>query len=160
MTETTINHKLTAVLYADVVGYSRLTRQDEIGTHRQVMSVLDYASATIKNNDGVVLRYAGDAILAEFQSMVAATMAAVSIQNELFARNLDEEDKEEVGAIHPGASVKTWEGCIELIQDHARREGLNSELPDFYSDLFNRAIASGYGEEDVASIVKVLRENA
>jgi class 3 adenylate cyclase len=96
MTETTINHKLTAVLYADVVDYSRLTRQDEIGTHQQVMSVLDYASDTIKKNDGVVLRYAGDAILAEFQSMVAATMAAVSIQNELFARNLDEADNEKV----------------------------------------------------------------
>lgn len=96
MTETTINHKLTAVLYADVVGYSRLTRQDEMGSHQQVMAVLDYASDTIKKNDGVVLRYAGDAILAEFQSMVAATMAAVSIQNELFARNLDEADHEKV----------------------------------------------------------------
>ena len=61
-------------------------------------------------------------------------------------------------AIHPGASVKTWEGCIKLIQDHARFRELNSEIPDFYSDLFNRAIDSGYGEEDVASIVKVLRE--
>jgi hypothetical protein len=39
------------------------------------MSVLDYASDTIKINDGVVLRYAGDAFLAEFQSIIAATMA-------------------------------------------------------------------------------------
>jgi hypothetical protein len=49
---------------------------------------------------------------------------------------------------------------IELNQDHARLRGLNSEIPDFYSGLFKRAIDSGYGEEDVASIVKVLRENA
>jgi 3-hydroxyisobutyrate dehydrogenase-like beta-hydroxyacid dehydrogenase len=69
-------------------------------------------------------------------------------------------DNYEVGAILPGASVNTWEGCIKLIQDHARLGKLNSEIPDFYSDLFNRAIDSGYGEEDVASIVKVLRENA
>ena len=66
----------------------------------------------------------------------------------------------EVGAIHPGASVNVWEGCIKLIQDHARLGKLNSEIPDFYSDLFKRAIDSGYGEEDVASIVKVLRKNA
>jgi 3-hydroxyisobutyrate dehydrogenase-like beta-hydroxyacid dehydrogenase len=69
-------------------------------------------------------------------------------------------DNYEVGAIHPGASVNTWEGCIKLIQDHARLKKLNSEIPDFYSDLFNRAIDSGYGEEDVAAIVKVLRQNA
>jgi len=68
-------------------------------------------------------------------------------------------DNYQVGAIHPGASVKTWEGCIKLVQDHANLRGINSEIPDFYSGLFNRAIDSGYGEEDVASIVKVLREN-
>jgi len=78
------------------------------------------------------------------------------------ARNLADmvyADNYQVGAIHPGASVKTWEGCIKLIQDHANLRGINSEIPDFYSGLFNRAIDSGYGEEDVASIVKVLREN-
>lgn len=62
-----------------------------------------------------------------------------------------------VGAIHPGASIKTWEGCIKLIQRHAKLNGMNSEIPDFYSDLFNRAIDSDFGEEDVASLVKVLR---
>lgn len=96
MTENTVNRKLTAVFYADVVDYSRLTRQDEVGTHQQVMSVLDYISDTIKNSGGTVLRYAGDAILAEFQSMVAATMAAVTIQNELFARNIDMANDEKV----------------------------------------------------------------
>ena len=68
-------------------------------------------------------------------------------------------DNYEVGAIPPGASVNVWEGCIKLIQDHAGVRELNSEIPDLYSDLFNRAIDSGYVEEDVASIVKLLREN-
>ena len=63
-----------------------------------------------------------------------------------------------VGAIHPGASIKTWEGCIKLIRNHAKLNEMNSEIPDFYSDLFNRAIDSDLGEEDVASIVKVLRQ--
>ena len=74
MAESTVNRKLTAVLYADVADYCRLTRQDEVGTHHQVMSVLDYASDAIRDGGGTVLRYAGDAILAEFQSVVAATM--------------------------------------------------------------------------------------
>lgn len=63
-----------------------------------------------------------------------------------------------LGAIHPGASVRVWEGCIQLVQGHARVNKLNSEVPDFISGLFRRAIDSGYGEEDVAALVKVLRK--
>ena len=63
-----------------------------------------------------------------------------------------------VDAIHPGASIKTWEGCIQLIQDHANFNDMNSEIPDFFSHLFNQALKSGFGEEDVAAIVKVLRD--
>jgi len=96
MTEQSISRKLTAVMYADIAGYSRLTRQDEVGSHYQVMSVLDCASDAIKNGGGTVLRYAGDAILAEFRSVVAAMTTAVNIQNELLARNRDKADDEKV----------------------------------------------------------------
>jgi 3-hydroxyisobutyrate dehydrogenase-like beta-hydroxyacid dehydrogenase len=62
-----------------------------------------------------------------------------------------------LGAIHPGASVRVWEGCVQLIQDHARTSGINDEVPKFVSRLFKKAIALGYGEEDVAALVKALR---
>ena len=65
-----------------------------------------------------------------------------------------------VGAIHPGASVTVWEGALQSIQNHAQVNSINSEVPDFISRLFKRAIATGYGEEDVAALVKVLREGA
>ncbi len=96
MTEQSVKRKLTAVLYADIVGYSRLSRQDEVGAHHQVMAVLDYTSDAINNGGGTVLHYAGDAILAEFQSVVAATMTAVAIQKELSARNIEKADGEKV----------------------------------------------------------------
>ena len=96
MTEQSVKRKLTAVLYADIVGYSRLSRQDEVGAHHQVMSVLDYTSDAINDGEGTVLHYAGDAILAEFQSVVAATMTAVAIQEELSARNIEKADDEKV----------------------------------------------------------------
>jgi adenylate cyclase len=89
-------HKLTAIFYADVVDYSRLTGQDEIGTHKSVMDVLDFASETIKSDSGVVLRYAGDAILAEFPSVVAAVKSAVFIQVELQKRNQEEPDDNKI----------------------------------------------------------------
>jgi adenylate cyclase len=87
MPDQIINRKLTAVFYADVAGYCRLTRQDEVGTHQQVMAALDLASELVTSGNGTVLRYAGDAILAEFQSIVAAIEVSISIQNELARRN-------------------------------------------------------------------------
>jgi len=87
MSKQASKHKLTAILYADVAEYSRLTGQDELGTHKRVMEVLDFASEMIKSDAGVVLRYAGDAILAEFSSVVAAVKSAATIQTELQERN-------------------------------------------------------------------------
>jgi adenylate cyclase len=89
MSEQTAIRKLTAILYGDIAGYSRLTGGDELGTHRRVMDALDFATGSIKAGGGTVLRYAGDAILAEFSSVVAAVSAAVTIQIELDKRNED-----------------------------------------------------------------------
>ncbi len=95
MTTDDYKRKLTAILYADIAGYSRMTGDDEEGTHRRVMEILDHASEQIKNDGGTVLRFAGDAILAEFSSAVTAVKCAVAIQTELNRRNqpLDDERK-------------------------------------------------------------------
>ena len=89
MSEQSSKHKLTAIFYADVAGYSRLTSQDEMGTHKRVMEVLDYASDSIKQGEGAVLRYAGDAILAEFSSVLKVVETAMEIQRELGSRNAE-----------------------------------------------------------------------
>ena len=96
MSEETITRKLTTILYADVVGYSRLTGNDELGTHRNVMDVLDYTHKTIEAEGGTVLRYAGDAILAEFSSVVSCVNAAVAVQTELARQNQGVSEKRKV----------------------------------------------------------------
>ncbi len=96
MPEDSVSRKLTAILYADVASYSRLTGDDELGTHRRVMSTLDFASEAIKEGDGSVLRYAGDAVLAEFSSVVAAVTAATAIQTELASRNREVPEQQQV----------------------------------------------------------------
>lgn len=90
-----IEHKLTAILYADVAGYSRLTGSDEMGTHRRVMAALDSASEKISASGGTVLRYAGDAILAEFTSVLKMVTTAMQIQNVMGNQNagLADDDK-------------------------------------------------------------------
>ena len=74
-------HKLAVIFYADIAGYSRLTARDERGTHQRVMSALDFASESIQGAGGKVLRYAGDAILAEFPSILKAVQVAIRYSN-------------------------------------------------------------------------------
>jgi adenylate cyclase len=84
-----VERKLTAILYADVAGYSRLTGLDEEGTHLVLSNALDSITASIESQNGVVLHYAGDAVLAEFASVVNALTCAVAIQRDLEVRNKD-----------------------------------------------------------------------
>ena len=91
-----LTRKLVAILYADVAGYSRLTGGDEEGTHRKVMAVLDYASEAIGSSGGTVLRYAGDAILAEYSSVIAAVKTSITIQSKLAGENASIADDEKV----------------------------------------------------------------
>ena len=93
MSELKVTRKLTAIFYADVAGYSRLTGLDEAGTHHAVMDALDFAAETITTHSGNVLRYAGDAILAEFASATASVNAAAAIQQELLRRSTTVDDE-------------------------------------------------------------------
>jgi adenylate cyclase len=79
--------KLAAILYADVVGYSRLTGEDEDATHRTLRQHLDLISSTVEEHGGQVIHYAGDAVLARFGAVLDAMSAAVGIQSELKVRN-------------------------------------------------------------------------
>jgi adenylate cyclase len=78
---------LTTIFYADVVEYSRLTGLDEEGTHSRVMEILDNVSQKINSSGGKVLRYAGDAILATFPSVVQAVEISTDIQSKLVDDN-------------------------------------------------------------------------
>ena len=73
-------HKLAAILYADVEGYSRLTGADEAGTHRTLSAYLDLFAETIKAHRGEVKHYAGDAVLADFSTVSDALNCAVEFQ--------------------------------------------------------------------------------
>jgi class 3 adenylate cyclase len=79
--------KLTAILYADVAGYSRLTGEDEEGTHRTLRTYLDDTSTNIQQHEGRIVHYAGDAVLADFGTVVDALSCAAAIQRNLKERN-------------------------------------------------------------------------
>ena len=55
----------------------------------------------------------------------------------------------------PSATLAVWYGALRRIQEHAHEAGLSCKIPDFAATYFERAIASGHGEEHVAALVKV-----
>ncbi|MCH6589703.1 MAG: tetratricopeptide repeat protein [Proteobacteria bacterium] len=89
MAEENVTRKLTAILYADVAGYSRLTGEDEVSTHKQLSAGLDLISQRVEGSGGRVVHYAGDAVLADFGSVVAAVDCAVRIQRQLAENNAE-----------------------------------------------------------------------
>jgi TolB-like protein/class 3 adenylate cyclase len=84
---TSTKRKLAAILYADVVGYSRMMGADEVGTHNRLVAYRQVIALLIGNHSGRIVGTAGDAILADFPSVVEALAAAVEIQAALGERN-------------------------------------------------------------------------
>ncbi|HTT81194.1 MAG TPA: hypothetical protein VMF86_16100 [Stellaceae bacterium] len=69
--------RLTTILAADVVGYSRLVGADEEGTLRRLRQLrAELFDPAIENNGGRVFKRTGDGILAEFTSVVDAVRCA------------------------------------------------------------------------------------
>ncbi len=89
MTTERAKRKLSAVLSADVKGYSRLMGRDEAGTVNRIKEYRAVMAGLIYEYRGRVVDSPGDNILAEFASAVDATECAVKIQKELKDRNAD-----------------------------------------------------------------------
>ena len=87
MTAEKFKRKLTAILSADVKGYSRLMGEDEEGTIRTLNAYKEVMTGFIQHHRGRVVGTAGDSVLAEFASVVDAVRCAVGIQEELKDRN-------------------------------------------------------------------------
>ena len=73
--------RLTAILAADVAGYSRLMGADEEGTHERLRAHLaELVHPKIEEHRGRVVKNTGGGLLAEFASVVDAVRCAVEIQ--------------------------------------------------------------------------------
>ena len=79
----------TAILSADVAGYSRLMQDDEAATVATLEAYKQAFSELIKQHRGRVVDSPGDNLLAEFASVVDAVQCAVAVQKELQARNAE-----------------------------------------------------------------------
>ena len=82
-----MERKLTAILCADVHGYSRLMGEDEEATLRTLSAHRKIIDGLIQQHHGRFVTSAGDSVLAEFASVVEAVNCAVDIQKALRTEN-------------------------------------------------------------------------
>jgi adenylate cyclase len=160
--------KLTAILSADVKGYSRHMGEDEEATVRTITAHRKVITSVIQKYRGRVVDSPGDNILAEFVSVVDAVQSGVEIQEVIRAKNaeLPEERKMEFRiGINLGDVIQEGERIYgDGVNIAARVEGLADPggiciSGSAYEQIENK-LALGYdyiGEHTVKNIVKPIR---
>jgi adenylate cyclase len=84
-----VKRRLTTVLCADVHGYSRLMEADEAGTLATLRRYRTAMAGLVERHDGRIVNTWGDAVIAEFASVVEAVQCAVEIQQEISSQDPD-----------------------------------------------------------------------
>jgi class 3 adenylate cyclase len=85
--------RLTAILAADIVGYSRLMGLDEAGTAQALREHRSGADPLITQHGGRIVKTTGDGILIEFGSVVSAVECALALQRLAAERNATVSDE-------------------------------------------------------------------
>jgi TolB-like protein/class 3 adenylate cyclase/Flp pilus assembly protein TadD len=160
--------KLSAILSADVKGYSRLMQEDEEATVRTITAYREVFGAIIEKHHGRVVDSPGDNILAEFSSVVDAVRSAVEVQEEFRVKNdeLPEERRMEFRiGINLGDVIQEGDRIYgDGVNVAARVEGLAeaggiSVSGTVYDSIKNK-LALGYeslGEHSVKNIAEPVR---
>src|SRR5512135_3329919 len=94
MAEARVERRLTAILAADVAGYSRLMGADEVGTLKALKAHRkELVDPAIAEHKGRIVKTTGDGMLVEFASVVDAVACAVVVQGKMAERNETTEPK-------------------------------------------------------------------
>ena len=168
MTQDHVKRKLTAILSADVKGYSRLMGEDEEGTARTLKVYLEIISGFIKQHRGRIVSTGGDSVLAEFSSVVDAVRCAVGIQEEIKDRNkeLPEERRMEFRiGVNLGDVIEDEEQILgDGVNIAARLESLSEPggicISGTVYDQVENKLRVGYeflGAKEVKNITKPVR---
>ena len=160
--------KLTAILSADVAGYSLLIRDDEEATVRTLTDYRGAMADLIQQYKARVVDSPGDNLLAEFASVVDAVNCAVEIQRELARRNADLPEGRRMElriGVNLGDVVTEGERIYgDGVNIAARMEGLAESGGICLSGTVYDAIANkigleyeSLGEQEVKNITKPVR---
>ena len=116
-----MERRLAAILAADVVGYSRLIREDEASTLAAFKSHLEQLiKPKVAEHKGRIFKLMGDGVLIEFSSAVEAVLCAVEIQHTIGERNADVAEERRL-AFRIGINI----GDIVVEDDDIYGDGVN-----------------------------------
>jgi adenylate cyclase len=88
-----MEHRLAAIMAADMVGYSRLMEVDERGTLARLKTHrIELIDPVIDRNHGRIIKTTGDGMLVEFHSVADAVRSSIEIQERMRRRNSDVPD--------------------------------------------------------------------
>jgi adenylate cyclase len=88
-----MEHRLAAIVAADMAGYSRLMEADERGTLARLRTHrIELIDPVIDKNHGRIIKTTGDGMLVEFQSVADAVRSSIEIQERMRRRNSDVPD--------------------------------------------------------------------
>src|SRR5258706_16243133 len=82
-----VGRRLSAIVAADVAGYSRLMGLDEVGTARALREHRKVTDALVAKHGGRLVKTKGDGVLLEFTSVVDEVECAVAVQAVMAQRN-------------------------------------------------------------------------
>lgn len=124
-----VERRLSAILAADVAGYSRPMQNDEEATHaRLTMLLTDAVEPSIAQHGGRIVKNTGDGLLAEFRSAVEAVRAATQFQERVHVLTIgDAEDKRltfRVGINIGDVIVEAHDSFGDGVNIAARLEGI------------------------------------
>ena len=169
MTDPSSRRKLTAILSADVVGYSRLMAANEAATVATLKAYRDIIARLVLRRGGRVVNAPGDALLAEFPSAVEAVQAAVEIQKSVEGHNIELELERRMQfriGVNLGDVIEEADGTIygDGVNIAARLEALAEGggicISSTVYDAVEGKLAYGFdflGEHQVKNISKPVR---
>jgi len=164
-----LERRIAAILASDMVGYSRLVELDEAGTlTRQKKLRLELIDPQIERFHGRIVKLTGDGLIAEFGSVVEAVQAAVTVQQEMAAREADVPEDRRIRyriAVHLG-DVVFDDGDVygDGVNVAARLEGLAQPggvvVSGAVYDMLKSQVDVGYrslGEKQLKNIATPVR---
>ncbi|WP_170607409.1 adenylate/guanylate cyclase domain-containing protein [Ruegeria arenilitoris] len=94
--QTTIRQKLGAVVFADVVSYSRLMSENEMATYNALKSLLSQLEQVCEQHQGRVIEVRGDGILALFETATSAVEFSVELHRIASQHNQARDDDQQI----------------------------------------------------------------
>ena len=169
MDDTSIKHKLTAILAADAAGFSRLMAVDERATLMALDAARAIFRAQIESHQGRVIDMAGDSVLAVFETATGAVGAALEIQQALTlagaAKSTDSRMHFRIG-VHLGDVIEKHDGTVygDGVNVAARLEGLAEPggivVSDAVRAVVNGRVSAGFtdkGPQELKNIARPIR---